>query len=84
MKLITISMMSLMMLRMMVLTLARFGHHLLHHFFPAVDISKLEYLYPALQVHIIGDQSDDDDDTAWPNDDTIDDCDYADCADNLC
>ena len=44
-------MMIMTMTMMMVMTLARFGHHLLHHFFPAVDISKLEYLYPALQVH---------------------------------
>ena len=45
-------MMLRMMTLMMVLMMPRFGHHLLHHFFPAVDISKLEYLYPALQVHI--------------------------------
>ena len=32
---------------------SRFGHHLLHHFFPAVDISKLEHLYPALQVLVL-------------------------------
>jgi len=31
------------------LQLTTFGHHLLHHFFPAVDLSKLEYLIPALQ-----------------------------------
>jgi len=30
------------------LQLVTFGHHLLHHYFPTVDTSKLEYLYPAL------------------------------------
>jgi len=30
------------------LQLVTFGHHLLHHLFPTVDLSKLEYLYPAL------------------------------------
>ena len=30
------------------LQLVTFGHHILHHYFPTVDTSKLEYLYPAL------------------------------------
>ena len=38
------------MVMMVAIVLSRFGHHLLHHFFPAVDLSKLEYLIPALQV----------------------------------
>ena len=32
------------------LQLTTFGHHLLHHFFPTVDLSKLELLYPALHA----------------------------------
>ena len=45
--------MAMMIMMTMMVPLTRFGHHLLHHFFPAVDISKLEHLYPALQVAFV-------------------------------
>jgi len=34
--------------RSLLLVLTTFGHHLLHHLFPALDHSRLKSLYPAL------------------------------------
>ena len=50
---VTMAMMIMMAMVAIMVPLTRFGHHLLHHFFPAVDISKLEHLYPALQVAFV-------------------------------